>query len=277
MDIRKATTYRPTVAVRGMMLLAAIGIMLSVVSCSADEEVEKSNSQPTTLEVAAFTRDYNISELPETRALPPGFSVYEPAEATDIDIFLCQTDLVNSHDVVSNASGHWRSHIIIDAGKQYYIYGYMPKNAATSAEVTVLDGSFANGAVLNLYGLSTVSQSDVGVIVGVKQGDSERKDITIVDDLRLGLFSFIGQKSSDGNFVYLLLDHLYSAIGLQMRINANYNTLRQIRLKSMQLLTNTASTMTAQVALRANATGGFLGRQLARARAPSTPMPKDLR
>ena len=264
MDIRKATTYRPTVAVRGMMLLAAIGIMLSVVSCSADEETEKSNTQPTTLEVAAFTRDYNISELPETRALPPGFSVYEPAEATDIDIFLCQTGMVNSHDVVSNASGHWRSHIIIDAGsshiiidagKQYYIYGYMPKNAATSAEVTVLDGSFANGAVLNLYGLSTVSQSDVGVIVGVKQGDSERKDITIVDDLRLGLFSFIGQKPSDGNFVYLLLDHLYSAIGLQMRINANYNTLRQIRLKSMQLLTNTASTMTAQVALRANATG----------------------
>ena len=255
MDIRKATTYRPTVAVRGMMLLAAIGIMLSVVSCSADEETEKSNTQPTTLEVAAFTRDYNISELPETRALPPGFSVYEPAEATDIDIFLCQTSMVNSHNVVSNASGHWRSHIIIDAGKQYYIYGYMPKNAATSAEVTVLDGSFANGAVLKLQGLSTVSQSDVGVIVGVKQGDSERKDITIVDDLRLGLFSFIGQNPSDGNFVYLLLDHLYSAIGLQMRINANYNTLRQIRLKSMQLLTNTASTMTAQVALRANATG----------------------
>ena len=111
MDIRKATTYRPTVAVRGMMLLAAIGIMLSVVSCSADEETEKSNTQPTTLEVAAFTRDYNISELPETRALPPGFSVYEPAEATDIDIFLCQTGMVNSHDVVSNASGHWRSHM----------------------------------------------------------------------------------------------------------------------------------------------------------------------
>ncbi len=201
------------------------------------------------------TGSYNDNLLGQTRALPPGFSIYDPAEVTNIDIFLGSNTAATQRGTFSNATGRWRSDLAVENGQVMYIYGLLPKEACVDARVAPLEGSMTNGAVMTLEGLSPLSTTDVCVIVGVRQGDSRKLPITEIEDLRQGQFSYTGQSAAEGNYVYLLLNHIYASLGFQFRVDATYSELRTIVLKKVQLSTTSASAATATVTLKSNSEG----------------------
>lgn len=93
----------------------------------------------------------------------------------------------------------------------------------------------------------------------MKQGDSSHNDFSLLTDVRAGTFSFEGQSSKDGNRLFLLLNHIFASVSLQMRIvptsESDYSLLRTIKLRSMSLQTSSGQKFSGTVTLQANETG----------------------
>lgn len=96
-------------------------------------------------------------------------------------------------------------------------------------------GTYEDGAVLTLNNLPAVTKNDICVIVGAKNGTSADND----NGLTTGQFAYEAKATEgDGkgsNFVFLLFDHLYSCINLSFSVEENYNKLRTIKLKKLEL------------------------------------------
>ena len=131
------------------------------------------------------------------------------------------------------------------ASGNYYIYGFIPREAADNAELSLLDGSstYADGAVLTIEGMQTVT-TDVCVIIGAKHGPDADHD----SGLAAGDFMFTldtgttivdGKKIINPNYMYLLFDHLCSALKIKMRVYKDYDDVRTIKLKELRLKTAT--------------------------------------
>ncbi|MBR6827893.1 MAG: hypothetical protein IKM76_07035 [Prevotella sp.] len=141
----------------------------------------------------------------------------------------------------------------------YYVYGFTPSAAADDAVIERLpepDGDFKNGAKLTIKGLRTAGY-DACVIIGAKEGP----DIDHDNGLVAGDFKFdLKTGESVKNYLYLLFDHLGSALSISIKVDGTYNTLRTIKLKQLALQTATNDGMVkekvdAVVDLTANALG----------------------
>ena len=178
-----------------------------------------------------------------TRAwgIPSGYEAYEGG---NLPIGVCFTQ--NGTDPkIGNlfySSGKWRkdADLELTAGQTYYLYGYIPHKAGIKCSITdsyVSDGadnSYSSGAILTLKDVPTAMPNDLCVIVGAKHGTDKEHD----SGLSMGDFSFIASQGADGkDFVFLLFDHLYSALSINMRVYGEYDKLRTIKLKSLQLKT----------------------------------------
>ncbi len=142
----------------------------------------------------------------------------------------------------------------------YYLYGYIPKEVAESSSI-VANSSFENGAVLSIYGLKTVTHSDVSVVVGAKNGTADSDG-----GVTTGTFAVDANATSkdisSGNHIYLLFDHLYSALRFRFRVAETYAALRTIKLTKLELTANESLGSTrlkakynATIRLAANTTG----------------------
>lgn len=158
---------------------------------------------------------------------------------------------------------HWRLNMDIPETGDYYVYGYIPKEVATSASITG-NSSYSNGAVLTINGIKTVTHSDVSVIVGAKDGPSDSND----NGLTTGQFTVnakqvqIGAETGNHNYIYLLFDHLYSALAFNFKIDPTYNELRTIKVRKLELIgylnaqeTNIPARYNVEVKLKSNTTG----------------------
>ena len=127
----------------------------------------------------------------------------------------------------------WRLNTEIES-KTYYLYGFIPREDATSVSITS-NGSYSNGAALTIHGLNTVTPSDVCVIVGAKNGSDKEND----GGLRMGDFEVATQATNSsgatGNFIYLLFDHLYSALRFSFIVDDEYDELRTIKLRKLEM------------------------------------------
>ena len=116
-----------------------------------------------------------------------------------------------------------------------------------SASISSENNKFSDGAVLTLNGLPSVTSNDVCVIIGAKAGSSETDDTGVVNGQSDGKRLTRGQFAVDladirprttgegapSNFIFLLFDHLYSAMRLSFKVDPTYNALRTIRLKEI--------------------------------------------
>ena len=165
----------------------------------------------------------------------------------------------------------------IPSADPYYVYGFMPYDAVDDAELALLNNdpetTYADGAVLTIHGMQTIT-SDACVIIGAREGfrvktddengtdfdgkytDTNKNDIyddgtdTRTNRLRRGYFGFkydgTRTVNADGksiygeNYLFLLFDHLYSALSIAMKVNGNYDKLRHIKLKKIFLQTSNA-------------------------------------
>jgi len=146
----------------------------------------------------------------------------------------------------------------------YYVYGFIPSDAADDATITKLSGDFKNGATLTIKGLRTAGY-DACVIIGAREGfdidhdggytetngNSTYDEGTDIRTNRLVAGDFkINLKTGESakNYLYLLFDHLGSALSIGIKVDGDYNTLRTIKLKQLTLQTATESGLMAEKA-----------------------------
>ena len=110
------------------------------------------------------------------------------------------------------------------------IYGYSPATIGLCA-ISTIDGSssYRDGAMMKLTNLSAASGNDLCVIVGVRHGTTK----AATDDTpEKGQFYF---NMAAENYVSLLLDHLFARIDFKIKIGTEYNKLRFIKIKKIEL------------------------------------------
>lgn len=257
-----------------LSLMGLMGLM-SLVSCSSDGgEVVPEPQAEASLEVDdvmgyVTSLEGDNEELGvkgahvshETRGavtrgweLPSGFSEYGDG-TQPVSVFFTQSsgEPVGGYleeTFYKDASDKWRvSKTDLAADPPYYLYGYVPRVKSIVPSVEVLPGggtTYADGAVLTLENVPTVSTADICAIIGAKNGvdsyDPDPSHEYTVAGLRRGSFEYqartTGVGGTGGNYVYLLFDHLFSSMLIHMRVHGDYDAIRTIKLKEMRLQTS---------------------------------------
>ena len=281
-------------------LLGLIGMMslMGLVGCSDD--TEQGGRHAVTFEAqpsaTAFSEEQSADDArgssPVTRTAwdptPLGYYLYTDnhvwglfAEQTDlfyksIDVFFTRDGNDAMHGTFSYKKpvapatvGTWRLGMNIEETGDYYVYGYIPKEVANNVSIAG-NSSYSEGAVLTINGIKTVTHSDVCVIVGAKDGtDAEHATSSTGEDLATGDFKVNAQRvvmgeenTGSSNYIYMLFDHLYSALAFNFTIDATYNALRTIKVRKLELIgygdangTNIKARYNVVVRLKSNTTG----------------------
>ena len=153
----------------------------------------------------------------------------------------------------------------------FQLYGYIPVEDAEGANISPLSDNYSNGAILTINGLSTITPSDVCVIIGAKDGRGEEDDTgeTVTsgesDGIRVtpGKFDVkFNAGDNASNYIFLLFDHIYSSLRFRFTVDATYYALRRIRLTKLELIAYTSASVggvksqyDATITLRTNSTG----------------------
>ena len=224
-------------------LLAAAFVLLTGCQSDGGDTVDTPRQQPT-MEMQAYARTYNdampiaSTRAGETWTPPSGFTLYTGHE--DIKVAFTQgSSIAKGFESTKDAAGSfvfvpgvepaipdkWMSTFVLPTNGSYYLYGYMPDEGNLS--LAPINSNYANGAAMTITGLPTATSSDVCVIVGVSKGSSPTVDGGII----MGQFDY--SISDATNHVFLLCDHLYAALCLNIRVNKTYHALRHITLKKV--------------------------------------------
>lgn len=237
-----------------LMLMSLMGL----IGCSSDGEPELASTE---MEVRSCVAGYVELDSENagskgnetTRAwLPPeGYSIDPALAGKSITVFFTQTEGEPSggyeEEYFFLSSGKWRVSKTDLKAESYYLYGYMPHDQSYNASVSKLS-TFADGAVLRLENLPTVTPQDICVLIGAKNGADDYKDDPTdysVAGLTKGNFEYVakttGESGTGGNYIYLLFDHLYSAMRFKIRVWKDYDALRTIKLKDLSMQAFTKS------------------------------------
>ena len=231
-----------------------IATVLSLWSCSSNDSTHEPVEAPKR-ELHFMLGSYNYQDVtPETsrRALPEGYVLYSeltpklPLDGASLRCFITQNNEVVGYGNVSYNSGSWVSAISQAVGVSY-IYGLMAGNEASNVTLTSQSKDFAKDASMVIEGLNPLINSDICTIVGVKGATADVGFDNV--DIKRGGFAYDVQ--TDGTFIYLLIDHLYAALQLNMNISSEYNALRTIKLTKLTLR---SSSVTKKVNMTVNLT-----------------------
>lgn len=230
-------------------ILISMAFVLLLTGCSSDSE---QNSRPMRdMNLVLGAQNYTDATDATTRgSLPDNYVLYDnmtprvPMDFAMIRAFM-------THDINIDFQGDftyrkvddkyvWNSKVPLDEGT-YYVYGFMPSSEVNKVHLVPLLNSgnsttvYSNGAVMTITGLSAVTACDPCVIVGVKGAPTNTEMPDLAD--RLGYYDFNADKTIDGGgeYIYLLIDHLYAGLYLRMDINSTYNELRTIKITKLTL------------------------------------------
>ena len=241
--------------IKKLTLLLALSLLLA--ACSTEEDDVRRWHD---VSLTVLSQEYQHKEVgPSAKALPVGFTLFSPSPSTAIDLCLTTDGTAPVYGAFTYDGTRWTTDVMAEEGRTYQLYGMMPKNVLMPVGYAPFSGDYANGAVLTFTNIPPVCPTDICVITGVKQGDSSHNDFSLLTDVRAGTFSFEGQSSKDGNRLFLLLNHIFASVSLQMRIvptsESDYSLLRTIKLRSMSLQTSSGQKFSGTVTLQANETG----------------------
>lgn len=227
-----------------------IGMLLSMlmVACTAEQEHEEGE----TLELMTYSRELDDLNMRRAASVPSGYVSYttiHPEAASEshaVGVYLTTSPNSAVLRRFVYETGHWRSFAIVKENADYYIYGYMPMSAIENTTIEPVESDYSSGAYLTLQGLETFSEKDVCVVVGVKGAESVTDNVSVIP----GYYYYQG-KGKDKNHVYLLFDHLYSAVSFSIRVASDYAAMRRIRLKSVVMKTETTEKVNARIKFEA--------------------------
>lgn len=224
-------------------ILAALAALLLMPACS-DENTgggEKNDGVPLQLatlgshKLTARTRTLPSSDYEKYGDLYP----QTDKAHSQLGIFRTQTSengtTLKQTGVFSYLGDNkWSSTVNVRPGNTYYIYGFMP---TINANPEIYSADYSQGATITLKDFSVVSAADVCVITGVKKGTDATVDITDPSvDIKEGEFEYVAADSSK-NFIYVLLDHIYNCVNVEFTVDAEYDKLRTIKIKSIVMET----------------------------------------
>ena len=130
---------------------------------------------------------------------------------------------------------NWSTTVDITADNEYQLYGFIPNMPVIEYSITDRSGgntSYSDGAIMTLRNVPSVMPNDFCVVIGAKHGTDKEHD----SGLRRGDFTFSSSQGAEGkDFVFLLFDHLYASLSINMRVYDEYAELRKIYLKSLKL------------------------------------------
>ncbi len=204
---------------------------------------------------------------------------YQRLSDKTIDVFFTKTNEASPlHGRLhySSGTGLWKlSFSDVEpesvAGGTYYVYGFIPREVAEGATISLLDNdpatTYADGAILTIQGVPSV-MSDACVILGAKKGfrtgsadnyvyydggytdtngngTYEHGTDTRTNRLRSGTFDFdLNTGENAENCLFLLFDHLCAALNITVKVHGDYDELRTIKLKKMHMKTGDSNGIT---------------------------------
>lgn len=236
------------------ILLIAVAVLLN--ACSSDDsgaQPDPTDNKPVKKEIQVMTYASQFAETALSRRAAPaptGFSQYTPDKTTTMGIYMLlqseqsDWDFPEEKRITYNTStDKWNASFEVDAGNTYTVYGYMPKTEGMSS---TLAKSTADAATLTITGMKAITTDDICIITGVKEKD---------EGLKEGQFSWNTPTTGNQTFyINILMDHLYAAAQFRLKIDAEYDSLRTIKLKTMTLSTECKS-VNATISLTHNDTG----------------------
>ena len=250
------------------LLLSLVGILL-LAGCQNDPVEPIGDSQQSTMEMIPLSKPFFEVQKIGTRAdyehLPEGyvpFNVLYPTtlpEHKTIGVFMTPerpSSLGNFiYEGIEDGVNVWKSTVIVSKDHDYYVYGFMPREDAESANIAPLDGDYSKGAVLSINNYKTLTPADVCVIVGVRNATEEEKISGPAGPVSLGKFYYQGMENGK-NYIFVLLKHLYAGLHFETRIDSEYHKLRSIKIRQMELMAEDINEyVNLTVTLTANETG----------------------
>lgn len=211
-------------------LLIGGGCLMAGCSDHADDEQNRQDEQNTVpFTVASLTRSGD--ETTETAV-----SSYD---GLSIQLFLVPqdgtagTDTLKGQAIYTGEGLPWMTTIGVKNSAKYKVFGFMPAGISANDEYSVKIED--NTATLTIPQMLTVSDKDVCVITGVKD---HPLDTSNDEKVLSGVFDYTANSVEGfGYGVSLLAEHIYSAVEIWFKMNANvaYNDLRTIKLKQVLL------------------------------------------
>ena len=187
------------------------------------------------------------------------YLVQEPIGTNPIVVNRTHTDLNSFTYRTVNNRGAWYSDATIEEDATYRVYGFHPATGIAGdshleyTHTTTPDNSEV--AVLTLPTFGTVCSSDVCVVVGVKKATVENNTPVDLEHSEIKLGRFIYTAGKDDNYVYLLMDHIFSCVNFSFTIDPDYNTLRDIRLRKVEIESPSSAEVSVEVTLKSNSAG----------------------
>ena len=152
-----------------------------------------------------------------------------PDAAAQIHCFMTHASAVDFQgDFSYTGSSSWFSKIPLDDGT-YQVYGFMPSSELSKVLIDK-QTNYETGAIITATGLPALTAADPCVIVGVGAGSS-----TPLTDMAAKLGSFSYNAGTEGDHLYVLLDHLHAALHLRLNIDETYSQLRTVKLTRLSL------------------------------------------
>lgn len=225
--------------------LMVIGLLL-ITGCSSDSTgtgEQRTDNTASFLQVMPYVANYQEGGSLMRAAVSAGYKEYTPAHDIVIGLYVLKNGepVDNTVKLISYSNHDWHSQTTVEKDVSYTIYGFMPKKEPISSSIS----KSGDVVTLTLSNIGTVCADDICFITGVKDETG---------DLLQGQFGYTGKKS--GNFIRLLLDHLFASVKFNFSVDADYSKLRTIKLKSLKLTTSSAP-MTAAITLTPNTTGAY--------------------
>ena len=232
------------------ILLIAVAVLLNACSSGdSGEQPDPTDNKPVKKEIQVMTYASHFAETALSRraAVPTGFSGYTPDKTTNMGIYMLlsenpATDWASPEEKKIIYTNTWHAYFDVTPDKNYTVYGYMPKTGDMSSSLTK---TAADEATLTINNIKSVTTDDICIITGVTAAD---------EGLKEGQFSWYWPVGDDNYKIYILMDHLYAAALFRLKIDAEYASLRTIKLKTMTLSTDNGS-VNATITLTHNNTG----------------------
>lgn len=246
-------------AIKTLLMVSSMSLLMT--ACSEDSSDMQEDRD--VLQIIPFTRPFTDEGQLQTRAdapydnitLPTDYLIFRnlypqaSSEYASIHAYIIEKGTTNvntqgnfvydytkeelyTDNFITNTG--WSSNVHLRAGKEYYLYGFMPASLTPSASISSNNGSYENKAIININGIDAVTPADVSVITGAKGFDTPITDPSTTGEVELGKFYYKG-KEKDKNYIYLLLDHLFACINLEYTVDAEYSKWRKIILREVTI------------------------------------------
>lgn len=236
-------------------MMVGMAVVVLMTACSSDSS--DTAPQPTLRELHLVLCQPNyidVTPMSSRRALPANYVVFDQLnpQATDISNVKIRAYVTSTFentdnpdfqgDFIYNGESSWSSKVPLNEG-DYYIYGFMPAGETKKIAISRPSGKeYDKGAVLttttNLNGLSN---SDLCTIVGIK---GSKNHSTPIQEVGIQQGQFKLNAADDGENVYVLLDHLYAALQLDLKIANSYRQLRRVKLTKLEMQVSKSVGMT---------------------------------